>query len=89
MSYVGKNGENLKLPFEFYGDYWINSTEAIQTIQTGYYAGDYLQAKYHAIYPMVRARYPESEKIQYVCDNVYQLAQSDGEIVGWLPSLTH
>ena len=89
FSYVGKNGENLKLPFEFYGDYWVNSTEALQTIETGYYAGDYLQARYHAIYPMVRARYPESEKIQYVCDNVYQLAQSDGEIVGWLPSLTH
>ncbi len=89
FSYVGENGENLKLPFEFYGDYWINSTEALQTIQSGYYAGDYLQAKYHAIYPMVRARYPENEKIQYVCDNVYQLAQSDGEIVGWLSALTH
>ena len=89
FGYYGKNGENLKLPFEFYGDFYLNSTDKIQYIESGYYSGDALLGRYHAIYPMVRVRYPESTKIQYVCDNVYRLAQSDEEIVGWLSALTH
>lgn len=85
--YYAENGENLRLPFEFYADFHMTLD---LTIKGGYYTGsNQLPLSYHAVYPIVQSHYPDSFEIQNVCLNVRELVQTDGEQYGYLAALTH
>ena len=85
-NYVGKNGENIRLPFEFYGDFYVTGDS---TIKGGYYKGCIIIERYHSMYPIANARYPKSESIKNTCLNVKSMAVSDEEQMGYLAALTH
>ncbi len=85
FDYYGKNGERLEYVFEYYGEYFVQ--ESVD-IKSGYYSGSPMNTSC-AIWPIGLKHYPYNKEIRRTCLDVRQLAQTDGEQLGYLSSLTH
>ena len=85
FDYYGKNGERLEYVFEYYGAYFV---EESVDIKSGYYSGSAMNTSC-AIWPIGLKHYPYNTEIRRTCLDVRQLAQTDGEQLGYLSCLTH
>ncbi len=84
-SYKGEHGENLKMPFEFYSDFYLYRDNSIKG---GYYSTSAIHNHECFIFTIAAAAYPESKILKNFCLNA-PIAQKDTEQFGYLATLIY
>ncbi|MBQ7574262.1 MAG: alginate lyase family protein [Clostridia bacterium] len=82
-SYTGEHGENLKMPFEFYSDFYLYRDNSLKG---GYYGTSLIHNHECFIFSIAAAAYPESKILKNFCLRA-PIAQRDTEQFGYLASL--
>lgn len=84
FAWVGPNGENLELSFDFYSEFFITGSS---NAQTGYYSGEPVEWAALSIWE-IGARHYDSEAIIEALE-VNDRVVHDYETFGWTSLLTH
>jgi hypothetical protein len=85
FDYVGPNGENFEVSYEFYADFLITGDSSART---GYYTGNPISYGFLAMYEIAHRHYPDNAKIRKVLE-VNDRVVNDGERFGYTAVLTH
>lgn len=85
FDYVGPDGENLRLPFEFYSEFLLTGDSSART---GYYENSFVDYSMLSIYEIAMRHYPESSEIHSVLEK-FTRNTFDLETFGWTLPLTH
>jgi hypothetical protein len=83
--YVGPNGENFELSYEFYAEFLITGDPAART---GYYADGKVDFNMLPLYELALRQYSDSDEIREVLESRDRVAH-DIETFGWTAVLTH
>ena len=84
-SYTGECGENLRMPFEFYSDFYLYRNN---TLKGGYYSTSLIHNHECFAFAMAASAYPESEILKRFCLGA-PVAQRDTEQFGYIASIIY
>lgn len=84
FSFVGRDGENLQLPFEFYSEFLVTGSSSARG---GYYERSYVDYGLLPMYEIAHREYPQSAEIRNVLASFDRVA-FDSETFGWTLLLT-
>jgi hypothetical protein len=85
FDYVGPNGENLEVSYEFYADFLITGDSSART---GYYTGNNIDFGMISMYEIAHRHYPDNAKIREVLESRSRVV-NDTETFGYAGVLTH
>jgi hypothetical protein len=83
--YVGPNGENLELPYEFYSEFLVTGDSGART---GYYADDKVDFRWLPMYELALRHYPDNPQIREALESRSRVV-NDIETFGYTAVLTH
>jgi hypothetical protein len=84
FAFEGDDGENIRLPFEYYAQFLMTGDN---TTASGYYAGSGVEFSLLPLYEIAHREYPASDTITQVLESFDRVAY-DAETFGWSLVLT-
>lgn len=84
--WVGRNGENLELPYDVYADFFITGEAA--SANNAYFVGESVTYSEMPMYEIAHRRYPDNNRIRAALEAHFR-AVLDNQTFGWTAVLTH